>query len=111
MDEQKIKVTQDLPIVENVEIEKGFFYSGQTPTLCGSFVGRLQSEFGLEEGEYVHNVKQTSGIGMNGFGRGFTQDRYYEGEYKKGKCDGSGKIVFPDGATFKGLWKNHQFLG
>ena len=77
--------------MENIELRNGFFYSGQAPTIKGSFVGRLQSKYGLEEGVYLADSMQPSGIGMTGYGRGYTSDRYYEGGYKQGKCSGFGR--------------------
>ena len=81
------------------------------PTLKGFFVGRLQSKYGLEEGVYLADPAQPSGIGMNGYGRGYAMDRFYEGDYVKGRCDGFGRQVLSDGQIQEGRWANHRFLG
>ena len=34
------------------------------------------------------------------------EDAEYRGNFKAGKRDGYGMITWPDGAVFKGIWKN-----
>ena len=36
------------------------------------------------------------------------EEAEYKGQFKAGRRDGQGKIVWTDGSTFTGLWKNDK---
>ena len=78
VESSKIKLKQDLPIVRQ-ELEPGYLYVGQTPTLTGVFVGRVQCHRGFEEGEFIHDSSLRSGICLNGYGRAYRSEKFYEG--------------------------------
>tara|TARA_B110000196_G_C20880417_1_gene536404 strand:- start:5 stop:388 length:384 start_codon:yes stop_codon:yes gene_type:complete len=48
---------------------------------------------------------------FNGQGTYTTKSWEYVGEWKDGRCHGQGTKTWSDGAVFKGLWENGEFLG
>ena len=75
-----MSMSQDLPIVK-LQLTPEFFYIGQTPTLTGTFIGRLEDKDGIAEGVFMHNSDYPAGVSLNGFGRDFDADSYYEGYF------------------------------
>lgn len=97
----KIKMKQDLPIVRQ-ELEPGYLYVGQTPTLTGVFVGRVQCHRGFEEGEFIHESSLRSGICLNGYGRAYRSEKFYEGQLVNGEPHGFGRGVHKSGQVQEG---------
>ena len=51
------------------------------------------------EGEFLHGK-------LSGFGRGIDGDEFYVGEYKADEYDGEGTVVYLDGSSYQGAFKD-----
>lgn len=105
MDSGKINISQDLPIIK-VELKPGFFYYGQSPTLQGSFIGKFETATDIDEGVFVHTPEKSCGLALQGFGRFFLDNWYYEGQIVNGGAEGQGKRVKATGEVKEGVWED-----
>jgi hypothetical protein len=67
--------------------------------------GELVSEVGTYDGEFRNGAFHGSGIMR------WADQRYYEGEWKRGKRDGYGLNVSKMGQQRAGYWKQNRFVG
>ena len=78
-----------LPII-NIDLEKnengpGVNYSGQDPRGVNSFVGKLESSYGIKEGLFCKDEDAAGGMTLHGYGRVFFPFYTAEGLFFKGK--------------------------
>ena len=77
-------------------------YIGQTPTLKGSFIGRIEQKYTMEEGVFNHDSALECGVSLNGYGRAFDANSYYEGNIKDDQAQWFGRMVYRDGRVQEG---------
>lgn len=51
----------------------------------------------------IHYKNSIKGSGGNEY-----EQAQYHGEFRQGKRDGKGKMIWADGTVFNGIWKNDQ---
>lgn len=89
-----------MPIVR-VETRPGVFYYGQTPTLFGNFIGKLEGSNFIDEGVFTANPSDDLGMSLKQYGRGFIADSSIVAGKKRARYR---TYVCRNGVIKEGLW-------
>lgn len=107
IDAKKVTITQDLPII-HVELRPGVFYYGQTPTILGSFIGKIEGSNFIDEGVFSSNPSDDLGMSLKQYGRGFIAERSIVAGKKRARFR---TFVWRNGVVKEGRWDGKRFLG
>jgi len=78
------------------------------------FVGTFADGKKTENGTYSYSVDKkgcVSGDCTNGFGKKIFTNAVYEGNFKNGKENGQGKMIWPNKTYYEGSWQDGQKHG
>lgn len=75
----------------------------------GNFVGRKEYENGIIEGLFAFDRDDPAGMLLNGFGRAFSAQGFYEGMLQSGIPHGPGRAIYSNGDIKEGMWDNGSF--
>jgi hypothetical protein len=78
------------------------------------FVGTFADGKTTENGTYSYKVDKrgcVSGDCINGFGKKVFTNAVYEGNFKNGKENGQGKMIYPNKTYYEGSWQDGQKHG